>query len=391
MPNDIRLVGGASRCTGRLEMKKQGNWTPVNSQYKDLKRAAAVCSQLNCGSAVSIRGRQKSADHPIFDIAIFISEPSYSLEITCSESVRLVNGTDLCSGRLEVRSNLSWSSVCEDDFDQQDAEVVCRELSCGAPSVFQGALYGEVESPVWTEEFQCEGNESVLLDCNSFRTVRKTCLSGKAVGLTCADPDEVRLVGGANYCTGRLELKHHGEWRAVSNLDFVWNLKATATICRWLDCGSSASTKRTEDSYKQPVWWLNSSCVQSKYKLKQCVATGNKMTYSRLEITCSESVRLVNGTDLCSGRLEVRSNLSWSSVCEDDFDQQDAEVVCRELSCGAPSVFQGALYGEGAPVWTEEFQCAGNESVLLDCRRSGSATKTCSPDKAVGLTCSGKR
>uniref|UniRef100_A0A3B4XWL4 SRCR domain-containing protein n=1 Tax=Seriola lalandi dorsalis TaxID=1841481 RepID=A0A3B4XWL4_SERLL len=245
MPDDIRLVGGANRCAGRLEMKKQGNWTPVNNQYKDLKRAAAV----------------------------------------------LVNGTDLCSGRLEVRSNLSWSSVCEDDFDRQDAEVVCRELGCGAPSAFQGALYGEVESPVWTEEFQCEGNESVLLDCNSFRTVRKTCLSGKAVGLTCAG--RVRLVGGANYCTGRLELKHHEEWRKVSNLDFDWNLEATATICRWLDCGSSASTKRTEDSFKQPVWWLNSSCVQSKYKLKQCVAVGNKMTYSRLEITCSG--KTING------------------------------------------------------------------------------------------------
>ncbi|XP_049419906.1 collagen alpha-1(XIV) chain-like [Epinephelus fuscoguttatus] len=47
--------------------------------------------------------------------------------------------------------------------------------------------------------------------------------------------------------------------------------------------------------------------------------------------------RLVNGTGLCSGRLEVKSNQSnqsWSSVCEDDFDQQDAEVVCRSWAVG---------------------------------------------------------
>ncbi|XP_042253059.1 collagen alpha-1(XII) chain-like, partial [Thunnus maccoyii] len=52
-----------------------------------------------------------------------------------------------------------------------------------------------------------------------------------------------------------------------------------------------------------------------------------------------DSVRLVNGTTMCSGRLEVKFNQfnqSWSSVCEADFDQQDAEVVCRELGCGAP-------------------------------------------------------
>ena len=98
-----------------------------------------------------------------------------------------MNGTSLCSGRLEVKSNQSnqsWSSVCEDDFDLQDAEVVCRELGCGAPSVLQGALYGDMEAPVWTKEFQCRGHESALLDCDS--SDRNTCSSGKAVGLTCS-------------------------------------------------------------------------------------------------------------------------------------------------------------------------------------------------------------
>ena len=90
--------------------------------------------------------------------------------------------------------------------------------------------------------------------------------------------------------------------------------------------------------------------------------------------------------------MEVKPNQSWVSVCEGDFDQQDAEVVCRELGCGPPSVLQGALYGEvKAPMWTKEFQCEGSESVLLDCRTSDSTRNTCSPDKTVGLTCSGKR
>ena len=112
-------------------------------------------------------------------------------------------------------------------------------------------------------------------------------------------------------------------------------------------------------------------------------------------VISADSVRLVNGTSLCSGRLEVKSDQSnqlWSSVCEADFDQQDAEVVCRELGCRAPSVLQGALYGEAeAPMWTKEFQCGGCESALLDCRSSGSTRNTCSPGKAVGLTCSGRR
>ena len=99
-------------------------------------------------------------------------------------------------------------------------------------------------------------------------------------------------------------------------------------------------------------------------------------------------MRLVNG---CSGRVEVKFNESWVSVREHDFDQQDAEVVCRQLGCGAPSVLQGALHGEGnVSTWNEEFQCEGNESALLDCRTANSSRNTNSPYKTVELTCSGK-
>ena len=193
------------------------------------------------------------------------------------DSVRLVNGTSLCSGRLEVKtnqsnqSNQSWSSVCEADFDQQDAEVVCRQLGCGAPSVLQGVIYGEVEDPMWTKEFQCGGNESALLDCRSSDSERNTCSPGKAVGLTCSgrrgaaaliwfisvlmkltlffywrlscfcsEPDDVRLVGGDSRCAGTLELKHQGDWRPVGDL-WLWLDPEDSSCCLqrvrlWLCC-----------------------------------------------------------------------------------------------------------------------------------------------------------
>uniref|UniRef100_A0A3P9DAT1 SRCR domain-containing protein n=1 Tax=Maylandia zebra TaxID=106582 RepID=A0A3P9DAT1_9CICH len=294
------------------------------------------------------------------------------------DSVRLLNGSSLCSGRLEVKSDQSWSSVCETDFDQQDAEVVCRELGCGPPSVLQGALYEEVEAPVWSKEFQCGGQESALLDCRSSGSARNSCSPGKAVGLTCSESDDVRLVGGPSRCAGTLEAKNLGEWRP----GFLSTLKEAALVCQYLDCGSAVSIQTAHSSFKF-VWSILSDC----FPLRDCTTSDymNKI----LNLTCSDSVRLLNGSSLCSGRLEVKSNQSWSSVCEADFDQQDAEVVCRELGCGPPSVLQGALYEEvEASVWSKEFQCGGHESALLDCRSSGSARNSCSPGKAVGLTCS---
>ncbi|XP_029301077.1 LOW QUALITY PROTEIN: scavenger receptor cysteine-rich type 1 protein M130-like [Cottoperca gobio] len=398
-PDAVRLVGGDRRCAGTLELKHRGHWRPVEDSNWNLKKAAVVCRELDCGSAVSVEQREESSERPVWRIyshcvqsgsalrECAASDTSTSiLNLTCSDSVRLVGGTRLCSGRLEVKSNQSnqWgSSVCEADFDLQDAEVVCRELGCGAPSVLQGALYGEVEALRWTKEFQCGGHESALLDCRSSGSDRNTCSPGKAVGLTCSEP--VRLVGGDRRCAGTLELKHQGHWRPVMVLD--WNLKKAAVVCRELDCGSAVSVGRREESSFRPVWEIDSDCVQSGSALREC-AESTRST-SILNLTCSDSVRLVGGTRLCSGRLEVKSNQWGSSVCEADFDLQDAEVVCRELGCGAPSVLQGALYGEvEAPRWTKEFQCGGHESALLDCRSSGSDRNTCSPGKAVGLTCS---
>ncbi|KAG7221200.1 hypothetical protein INR49_017461, partial [Caranx melampygus] len=264
--------------------------------------------------------------------------------------------------RLEVKSsqsNQGWSSVCEDDFDQQDAEVVCRELGCGAPSVFQGGLYGAVEAPMWTKEFHCGGHEAALMDCRSSGSTRSSCSPGKAVGLTCSEP--VRLVGGASRCAGELQLKQD-EWRPVDG--YTWDSKLASAACRELGCGSVVSSLAPVKSSQKHVWEIRSGCMKSGFTLRDC--SRPRSTPTIVELTCSDSIRLMDGTSLCSGRLEVKSsqsNQGWSSVCEDDFDQQDAEVVCRELGCGAPSVFQGGLYGAvEAPMWTKEFQLVGGAS-----------------------------
>ncbi|XP_059213666.1 scavenger receptor cysteine-rich type 1 protein M130-like [Centropristis striata] len=246
--DDVRLVGGDNRCAGNLIWKHQEEWRPVDNTDLSLKEADLVCKKLDCGSAVSIARREESSRRSVWWINSGCVQSGSvlrecvtswlslsSMDLTCSDSIRLVNGTSLCSGRLEVKSdqsNQSWSTVCEADFDQQDAEVVCRELGCGAPSVLQGALYGDVETPMSTKKFQCGGNESALLDCRSSGSDRNTCSPGRAVGLTCSESDSLRLVGGDSRCAGTLEVKQ-GEWRPVDDTD--WSLKEADLVCKNLD------------------------------------------------------------------------------------------------------------------------------------------------------------
>ncbi|XP_043976263.1 scavenger receptor cysteine-rich type 1 protein M130-like, partial [Gambusia affinis] len=199
---------------------------------------------------------------------------------------RLVQGTNRCSGRLEVKTNQSWSSVCEKDFDLQDAKVVCREIGCGPPSVLQGALYGEAEAPVGSREFLCEGSESALLNCSSRKSSgRNSCSPGQAVGLTCSD--NFRLVGEASRCAGRLEMLHQEEWRPVDVWYRYWNMNSAAAVCAELDCGSAVSARKSKEASYRPVWEIKFDCLQSGSALMNYLPYDGNSDQS-LEFICSE-------------------------------------------------------------------------------------------------------
>ncbi|KAM4714664.1 scavenger receptor cysteine-rich type 1 protein M130-like [Anableps anableps] len=287
------------------------------------------------------------------------------LSLCSSDTVRLVNGSGLCSGRLEVKSdqlNQSWISVNEDGFDQKAAEVVCRELDCGPLSVLQGELFGG------TEASDCDGPS--LTDC-----VKGIVQSDHFTWMMCSD--SVRLVHGSNHCSGRLEVKLNKSWSLVCGDDF--SQQDAEVVCKEIGCGPTSVVKRIHNAEANaPIWRKEVDCRGHESSLLKCGRPGSR----------TDSVRLVNRSHQCAGILELKTNQSWSMMCENDFSQQEAKVACREIGCEPPAVLKGALSrGEEASLRRKEFQCEGKESALLNCRRPGSARSTCSPANVLELHC----
>ncbi len=62
--------------------------------------------------------------------------------------------------------NAVWGSVCDDQWDIIDAQVVCRQLGCGAALRADGnSVFGAGEGVVWLNRVECRGNEIHLWDC----------------------------------------------------------------------------------------------------------------------------------------------------------------------------------------------------------------------------------
>ena len=57
-----------------------------------------------------------------------------SLSQNCSHGdVRLMGGTEF-AGRVEVCDNGTWGTICDKEWDHQDAQAVCNQLNLKHPS-----------------------------------------------------------------------------------------------------------------------------------------------------------------------------------------------------------------------------------------------------------------
>ncbi|XP_048475010.1 deleted in malignant brain tumors 1 protein-like [Rhincodon typus] len=367
-PGDrLRLVGGNSKCSGRVEALYDGTWGTMCDDSWDMNDAAVVCRQLGCGAPLLAPAGAYFAHG---------TGPIWLDEVKC---IGIESVLSACPSSLSAQIDCTH---------KEDASVICSgpenqvTISMVVVCITLGTLLA------------CELIALMVL------IQRKSSRKGRLVD-TQAESTEtasLRLVNGGSPCAGRVEVHYKGLWGTVH--DYNWDLPDATALCRELDCGTAVSAPGGSQFGlgSGPIVTGNVLCNGTERALRDCPSVQWDHYVgphaNDAGVICSEhrAPRLVAGNSQCSGRLEIQFGDTWKTVCGLDWDLKNANVVCAQLHCGvAISVSRSTLSG-GSPVLivNEVFKCTGNETQLQRCPRSSDTHQDCSGHNNVTLTCSGE-
>lgn len=177
-----------------------------------------------------------------------------------AKDVRIIDNEGKTSyrGRVELRNEGIWGTICAQGLDNSAAKVICRQIGYKEGKFlnpheskgknfcmnYEGVNYCGVQySPILYSHLNCQGNEESISDCYRKMADKSFCTHQYDALIECGnmdteqyvsfDANTVRLIDASNNPTstgiGRLEILK-GSWGTVCNTKFT--KKSAQVICK---------------------------------------------------------------------------------------------------------------------------------------------------------------
>ncbi|XP_064607694.1 scavenger receptor cysteine-rich type 1 protein M130-like [Liolophura sinensis] len=310
---------------------------------------------------------------------------------------RLINGSSLAIGRLEVFNKGRWGTVCnKGGFGREAASVVCKSLGYEYKNAraVPNTHFGTGSGVIWMANVSCEGSESSLMDCSKH-------FDGKPITMTCSHSDDV-AVSCESYRLdkhGGLQLSYESRWIDVYNGSF--NIKAATVACRALGLPRSGAKFNSREVSVGPGEILEvSSCRGSEDTFFNCrhqwvdpeELRAKNISVGGVQLTCepadTKNIKFRHPGEDMMGLYEVYNGSHWGTICGNGLGVVEARVACQSLGLG--STFAARLptayiqKGNGS-VLMDGVSCKGQESSLAQCDHNPMGLITCDPDNRDDL------
>ncbi|XP_053388860.1 scavenger receptor cysteine-rich domain superfamily protein-like, partial [Mercenaria mercenaria] len=363
----IRLVDGPSAKAGRVEVLFNGTWGSVCMSGLTLKDTATMCEMLTNSSASFILKRweyKPREDNIIINNLNCTGQESdisdckatrwqqghcqdnTAAGIACKSTIRLVNGSDERSGRIEILTDGQWWTICSDSFDINAANVTCRMAGFRFwnATVLSDSVFGLGSTYALIDNITCKGDEEDLASCKSSPWMKTTCRSNQVATVYCrVQKTPIRLVNGDTPHSGRIEVFHNNKWGTVCEKGFT---KADAqVVCQTIGYNVSTDLAIVIDKYDSGytpynVMIRNLTCIGNESDISLCPSnewdSGYENcpysgSYQSVGVNCLTPVSLVGGRTDYMGRVEITHNGSKGTICSENFTDENAKVICSML------------------------------------------------------------
>ena len=415
-----------------------------------------------------------------------------ALEVTVAHlvagDIRLVGGSTILEGRVDVYLNGQWGTVCDDLWSMTNAQVVCRQLGHSGGATRWSPHFEPGSGPIWLDNVECTGTEDRLIDC-PYDPITRDCRHREDIGVVCtatsppivatlpvpAQPtvtadqtDPTRLTvswtaptSSVSFTGYQVQIKEAegGHWTPIypatqttlsktftnlqSDRAHVARVRTVNSegVSAWSPEGSTLAAGVTGSIPALAVNVGASAGVEvaeyftgngrsytatsSAGSTASVVANGATVTVcgeaagsatitvtarnakgsaeQQFAVTVSDppagtkiqkctgagAIRLVGGSTAWEGRVELYHNGQWGTVCHDQWDDTDAQVVCQQVGYSGGTARRAAAFGEGSgPSWLDDVRCTGTESQITECpSRGGLGSHNCRHAEDAGVVC----